>query len=377
MEPSLQLLSYSFVIFLMMFFLVKPCTAFTTLYKLNRENLSTNAYHFFFLLYALYIIFAFNSSDFYSYWNSFIYSKLFLSHDILGYEQIYIYLADFFDNYIVWRCVIWGSAILLFFFTSKKLNIDYRFSMLSIILFGFGLNVYTRGILGHTMLLMGVVLFVDDNSSISKKVLGLILFCLSFIFHKSIFINILFALIAFYPINKKSFILSIFLFPILTTIATILIENIVSGAFSLSFINNTNNVGDVAESYAASENMELTFWGRIGNFIRYFPEYITIFYLANRVLYKKVFNGIKQERLYKYLFRLSYVSIYIASLFAFVETSTWIYLRFKHMAFFPLIFVLAKVFSLEEKSNIWTKSIIFFQFLALFYQWFANFYNFE
>ena len=67
--------------------------------------------------------------------------------------------------------------------------------------------------------------------------------------------------------------------------------------------------------------------------------------------------------------------MYIASLFAFVETSSFIYSRFKYMAFFPLVFVLAKVWSLEPRTNSWVKSIILLQLFALFYDWAYKIYD--
>ena len=45
------------------------------------------------------------------------------------------------------------------------------------------------------------------------------------------------------------------------------------------------------------------------------------------------------------------------------------------MGFFPLPFVLAKVWSLEPKSNAWIQSIILLQLLALVFYWFVKMYK--
>lgn len=371
MQPSFQMLFVSLALFLLMFIMANPYKAFVNP-QLAVKRIPTWQFSFFFLIYALYIIFAFNSSDFYSYWNVFIYAGQFKNYETQGYEQIYNWFADVTGDYIVWRSVIWGLATILLSFTAIKLNLNFRLFLLTMVFFGLGLNVYTRGILGHAMLLFGAVLLVDRKSNVVTKVIGLALFCVSYFFHKSMYVNIAFALLAFYPLGKKSFVVSLIAFPFLTTVATMLIDGIVSGALDMSFGEGVGGVGDQTAAYASGEKMEVNIFGYIGRIISYLPEYLTLFYLANRVLYKGYFKGIKRERAFTYLFRLTYVAIYIASLFAFVETSDWIYRRFKYMAFFPLPFVLAKVWSLEPKSNSWVKWIILLQVFALFFSWFMK-----
>lgn len=369
-QPSFQMLFVSLALFLLMFIMANPYKVFVNP-KLAAKRIPTWQFSFFFLIYALYIIFAFNSSDFYSYWNEFIYAGQFKNYETQGYEQIYNWFADVTGDYIVWRSVIWGLGFLLYYFTAKKLDLQTKLLLLAIVFFGFS-GRYTRGMLGHTMLLFGAVLLVDRKSNVATKVIGLALFCVSYFFHKSMYVNIAFALLAFYPLGKKSFVVSLIAFPFLTTVATMLIDGIVSGALDMSLGEGVGGVGDRTVLYASSEKMEWSIFGDIGRVISYLPEYLTLFYLANRVLYKGYFKGIKREKVFTYLFRLTYVAIYIASLFAFVETSDWIYLRFKYMAFFPLPFVLAKVWSLEPKSNSWVKWIILLQAFALFFSWFMD-----
>ena len=370
-QPSFQMLFVSLALFLLMFIMANPYKTFVNP-QLAAKRIPTWQFSFFFLIYALYIIFAFNSSDFYSYWNGFIYAGQFKNYETQGYEQIYNWFADVTGDYIVWRSVIWGLATILLSFTAIRLHLNVRLFLLAMFLFGLGLNVYTRGILGHAMLLFGAVLLVDRKINVATKVIGLALFCVSYFFHKSMYVNIAFALLAFYPLGKKSFVVSLIAFPFLTTVATMLIDDIVSGALDMSFGEGVGGVGDRAVLYASREKMEWNIFGDIGRVISYLPEYLTLFYLTNRVLYKGYFKGIKREKVFTYLFRLTYVAIYIASLFAFVETSDWIYLRFKYMAFFPLPFVLAKVWSLEPKSNSWVKWIILLQVFALFFGWFMD-----
>lgn len=365
---SWQLLLISIFTFLIMLLIAQPWRTFFN----PQSNNVRKGIIVFFLLYVSTCIFSFWSGDTYHSWDGFIEAGMYKSYEILGYEEVYNWLAGVSGNdYFLWRTYIWLPACLFLFLTAARLELLHRNMLLSMILFGAMLS-YTRGMLGHSMLLFGAVLLVDKKSNVATKVIGLALFCVSYFFHKSMYVNIAFALLAFYPLGKKSFVVSLIAFPFLTTVATMLIDGIVSGALDMSLGEGVGGVGDQTAAYASREKMEVNIFGYIGRVFSYLPEYLTLFYLANRVLYKGYFKGIKREKVFTYLFRLTYVAIYIASLFAFVETSDWIYRRFKYMAFFPLPFVLAKVWSLEPKSNSWVKWIILLQVFALFFSWFMK-----
>lgn len=365
---SWQLALISIFTFLIMLLIAQPWRTYFN----PRSNNVRKGIIVFFLLYVSTCIFSFWAGDTYHSWNGFLEAGTYKNYKIWGYEEVYNWLADVSGNdYFLWRTYIWLPACLFLFLTAARLELLHRNMLLSMILFGAMLS-YTRGMLGHSMLLFGAVLLVDKKSNVATKVIGLALFCVSYFFHKSMYVNIAFALLAFYPLGKKSFVVSLIAFPFLTTVATMLIDGIVSGALDMSFGEGVGGVGDQTAAYASGEKMEVNIFGYIGRVISYIPQYLTLFYLANRVLYKGYFKGIKRERAFTYLFRLTYVAIYIASLFAFVETSDWIYRRFKYMAFFPLPFVLAKVWSLEPKSNSWVKWIILLQVFALFFSWFMK-----
>ena len=333
------------------------------------NNIDKNIF-IFFVLYLSTCIFAFWEADTYHSWEGFIIAGHYENYQILSYENIYNWLAKISgNNYFVWRTYIWLPACLFLFFTAKKLDLMHNKNMLVVmILFGSMLS-FTRGMLGHTMLLLSIVLWIDRNNKLGIRIIGLIFFCLSYYLHKSMYVNIIFALLAFYPFKKKGFVLSLIAFPFLTIVATMIINGITSNTLTLSLGDGTGGVGDRTIFYAASEKAHANVFGYIYIIISYLPEYLTLFYLVNRILYKEYFNGIKQERVFIYLFRLTYISIYIASLFAFVETSSFIYSRFKYMGYFPMLFVLAKIWNLEPRSNFWIKGIILLQMLSLLYKW--------
>ena len=368
LERSLSLVLLYLLVYFILLIIANPYKAYTNVGFLTQESTKTRK-NSLFVLYALCLIFAFDSGDFYSYWNGFVLEAQFVNVEIDNYELVYNWFGDVVNgNYILWRSVIWGLAILFIYWTSLVLKLNNRGFLIAIALFGFGLDCYSRGILGHTMLLFGAVLFVDKRSNMLTKIIGLTLVCVSYYFHKSMYVNIIFAVLALFPFGKKTVLLSLIAFPFLTTIATYLINGIVSGELELALGEGVGGVGDRTKGYASQERMQSNLLGIIGKIVKLTPEYLTLFYLYYKVIVQKIFSKEKRERVYTYLFRLTYVAFYIASLFYFVETSSWIYERFKYMGFFPLVFILGAVWGKEKYVTKGTKLIIILTIFAIIWQ---------
>lgn len=223
------------------------------------------------------------------------------------------------------------------------------------------------------MLVLGAVLFMDKKSNTLTKIIGLAIVCVSYYFHKSMYVNIIFAVLALLPFGKKTVVASLIAFPFLTSIATYLIDGVASGQIEIALGETFGGVEDRTKYYASSERMELNFYGQIAKIIQIVPEYLTLFYLYYKVIVQRIFDKDKKEKAYTYLFRLTYVAIYIASLFYFVETSSWIYERFKYMGFFPMVFVLGAVWNKEKYSSKWLKLIILLQLFWVLFRLFVTF----
>lgn len=372
MEYSWSLLLISIFVYIVSIFVAKPQITYN---NLQRNNVKKGTIAFFLLL-IINSVFAFWAGDTYHSWEGFIIANQYQSFEILGYEQYYNWLATAVgNNYFLWRACIWIPACLFMYWSAKRLDLLNRNFLVAMLLFGSFLS-YTRGMLGHAMLVFGVILFMDKKSNTLTKIIGLAVVCVSYYFHKSMYVNIIFAVLALFPFGKKTVVASLIAFPFLTTIASSLIDGIANGQIEIALGEGVGGVGDQSASYASLERMGANFYGKIGKIIQVLPEYLTLCYLYNRVMVKKIFGG--GWSTYKYLFRLTYVAFYIASLFYFVETSNWIYERFKYMGFFPMVFVLGAVWSRENYATKWSKAIILLQALSIvyilsyrFYKWYG------
>lgn len=359
MEYSWSLLLISIFVYIVSIFVAKPQITYN---NPQRNNVKKGTIAFFLLL-MINSVFAFWAEDTYHSWEGFIFANQYQSFEILGYEQYYNWLATAVGNdYFLWRACIWIPACLFMYWSAKRLDLLNRNFLVAMLLFG-SLLSYTRGMLGHTMLVFGVILFMDKKSNTLTKIIGLAIVCVSYYFHKSMYVNIIFAVLALLPFGKKTIVASLIAFPFLTTIASSLINVIVSGQTDMALGEGVGGVGDRTYLYASSERVTFNTLGIIDQIIKFIPEYFTLFYLYYKVMVQKIFE--KKDKVFIYLFRLTYVAIYIASLFYFVETSYGIYDRFKYMGFFPLVFVLGAVWNKEKYSSKWTKVIILLQALSI------------
>lgn len=359
-------LSYSLHLYLINVFILILCTyiAKPNLTYINPQlNNKKNGITIFFLLYTINSVFAFWAADTFHSWVGFIESSKYINFERWEYEGIYNWLANATNNdFFIWRAIIWIPACLFMYYTAKLLNIQNRNLLVSMLMFGFFLS-NTRGMLGHTMMLFGAILAFDNNAKY-KKFIGLILVGVSFFFHKSMYINIIFAILALYPLGKKSITISLIAFPFLTLVASYFVSIISSGAIDVSMGEASGGIGDRTVDYASGQKAVANALGMFSFFKNIIPQYLALIYLYKKIIVENLFP---KKNIFRYLFQLTYVSFYIASLFYFVDTSSFIYSRFKYMGLFPMVFVLGKVISMELRTPKLLKWIIILQGFAILY----------
>lgn len=365
---SWSLASIGLVMCVIMLIIAKP---FVT-YSSPRNNNVKNGILFFSFLFTLNSIFAFWEWDTYHSWWDFLEAEQYGREAVSYYEPVFIWLAGIVNyNYFLWRTLIWAPSCFLIIYAGKRLDVLNRNFLLSIILF-LAFLTCTRNILGISLLLLGCVLLLEDKRH--SRVWGLALIVASFFFHRTMLITIVFAGAALVKQNRKSIILLLILYPVATILATYLIENIVSGSFDLSW-GDFGEEGNRVIAFASQERAVSTIFGIIQRVVTYVPQYLALTYVTKRIIFDNVLKNDSQQRVWTYLMRFSFVCIYVASCFYFTETSTWIFERFKYMGMIPLTFVLAKVWSVEPKTNIWVKSLIVLQLFSLSIRWYIQYYH--
>lgn len=265
-------------------------------------------------------------------------------------------------NLFVYKILVFGTSAALMFYIAKRLNVySLNFCLVCALFLVDSMFCEMRGTLGHTILLLGYVLIIDNRPGkrgFINIVFGVTFLVLAYFLHRSIFICYLFVLLSLIKFNKKIvIIISWILFPFLVKIG----NNYFGGI--LNFLTTFEYGGDMGtvESIMLYGESDFSFgkYNIVGSIVRFvgnLATYFTFIYLT----YKICFQQIKLDRIYVYLFRFYYACIYVGWLLTSMDVNAWLGSRISVMALYPMPFVLTKVWGLEKKSTVWTKLIIVF-----------------
>ncbi len=269
-------------------------------------------------------------------------------------EWILVTLSN--GNLFIYRIIIFGGSSFLLFYIAKRLKIYNRNFLLVCTVFL--LDSYfceMRGTFGHMVLTLGFVLLVEKNTSITNKIFGLLLISLSFFLHRSIFICIIFVILSLFNFSKKRIIiLSWVFFPLMVIIVNRYFSNIVQmlSAFDLGDMG----ISETVETYGESD-LSFGQYSMIGNIVRVICTgfyYAVWLYITITICLKRVYV----ENVYVYLFRLYYICMYIGLLFSFTEVTDWLSRRIMVMAWYPMPFLITRLWCDEVKASTWTKIIL-------------------
>ena len=360
-----------YIAYFAMLVIAKPLQS----YRNPRNNSLTCNINIFFFLLLLINVFSFWEYDTYHMWELFDNRNYITKYGVEAFEEIYNQLSIISGGrYFLWRFIIWGAACLLLYLTIVRLELKNRHALTALALF-VAFAGYSRVILGCSMLLFGCTLLYSSKH-FYEKVMAVLFISTSYFFHKSMYVNLLFAALALFPINKRIFRLLVFAYPFLTAVTTYIINN---QGFIIWFTGLGDDVGgysmDGGYSYIDQERSIANITGLVTQIITMLPSYISIFYASRRIYTDNWLEDSSYKKTIFYLFKYCFITIYIASLFYFTETSSWIYVRFMNMAMYPLAIVLAFLWTQEKKYNIWTQSIIIIQLVGLFMVHFVRLYH--
>lgn len=307
------------------------------------------------ILILIFCLFSFWGQDWFGYLRYFEMIKS--GEDILSLEYPYKWIIEYISpNYLIFRFIIWGSALFLFYETLKKLKLNipvafYFFTSIYLIWFS-----YARATLAMSMIFYGLAVLHSYERRVFWTIIkgwGFIL--LSFFFHKSSFFCIIVVavveLVLMLRLNRKEVLYIIFAFvPIFIYILSYFLKSSVLFLMNdeTSVFNNYMNSGS---SYLLSEENKRI---GIGAFISVFLERLPYFLIA----YFCVNSIVKKVKLSKQLEPFIWVLILLvleASLFAFdlgMNTNV-LYGRLMRYTQIPACIVLTYFYS----NNIYVKYI--------------------
>ena len=300
-------------------------------------------YWFVFFGMALYSVLGFLEPDTYHYHR--VYQEMMTSGFQVYMETFYYWLAMHLpDSYLLWRFAVWGTACVLMVLSAKLLGLNaHVFCFMAPLLFLTQLAV-TRGAIGLALMVFCAILFIQ---SLEKKklifalvaVLGV--FASSFL-HKSMIIFIVILVASFLiPLNKRTFIISLIIFPLLYGVALQLFKD-----FSF-FTELSEEQAQLISNYQESEKTVKNINGII---ITVFEKTVLILLLFN-ITKKFLFDKIESTKAQRFIYKYAYFMVYVSFLFLGQEVSNWVSNRTLHAASFALVLCATQCFDTDKVKN--------------------------
>lgn len=326
----------------------------------------SNNYWFVFVFMALYSVLGFLEWDTYHYYAH--YEEMRQAGYRIHVEQFYFWLTQVLPHsYTLYRFSIWGIASLLMVLSAKMIKLNSEVYVAWVPLLFLSEIAVTRGALGISLMIFAAILFVKSlqEKKIALVVLAIALLVASSYLHKSMIIFIFILIVSLlFPLNKRTLIISLILFPFL--------YGIVYGQFiNFSYFSILNDDQEhLISAYQSSEQTAMNFNGIIMELFQKTMLLLLLFIIIKRYLYDNIQVSKPQYMLFKY----SYLMIYISFLFLGQNVSNWISDRTLHAGTFALVLCATHcydVFATHKQRNTIEKVVIVGFFIISFWDQFS------
>lgn len=188
-EQTFGLALFCLVLYSICYFLLRPA-------KKSPYSLSKRRYGFSIFLLMLLCLFYFTVSDWFQYYVEFKEATRGVNTHM---EFVYEWIAlNITQNYIVWRLLVWGVALLMLLLTIKKLPVQQVLCLLVFVAMMFSRFAYTRTALSYSFMFFGCVLLYERNKTgkVLRYLLAFTFIGCSYFFHKSALFGIAMILVA-------------------------------------------------------------------------------------------------------------------------------------------------------------------------------------
>lgn len=325
------------------------------------------------VLTLLFVIFSFWGADWFHYREG--YQDL-IKGDVGHMESIYGWIAQHLSiDYLTFRLVVWGSALIMLNHTIKKLPIRYDLALClfcSIWLIWFS---YARASVAMTCIFLATSLFLYSDSKLYIKVCALAMMVTSIFFHKTALFGIVCVILA-YSIHKLPKYITLFILIVGVIFLYLNLSSLLSDFVSISVDNEdggfSNNVA-VGQYYLNSENLGASGIGdRIAKLLEQVSYYATLFCCI--LFYRSNTKANISESLN--IFITSFVIIVIFSSVFYLDFGFYtrtLATRFMRFAMIPSVVVMSYFIEKGFKPRL-TKIVIIISLLSTFYSLGYSFY---
>lgn len=325
---------------------------------------SNNARFFFFLGVLVYSVSCSINGDFYHYQDivkNYDFTPGARNHG----EVVYKYIIAFVNkNYMLFRVIVWGGALVLFWKTLKRLEIDnYKvtFFMVATYILVFS---YARSSLAMSLYFFGVSYIIKPNTYFSY-IYGLTFILASFFFHHSIIVAIALTPVIWINLTPKK----IIIIAILSSAILFLYPDFVENTLMKFLLSNNEELYNQIDFYSKREVESINWKGAIYEFSGYATFFFPFFVCVKTIYFN---NETCIDKKYEKLFRIVIGLTMVAMGFLLLDLQGKVFFyRILYMTFIPLsIIVCHLVINGLIEENLFKKIInvgIFAQMYRLLY----------
>jgi len=258
-------------------------------------------------------------------------------------------IATFVDgNYELFRLIIWGSAILFYFLTSKILKLNSFFALLLWFVFFNGIIFYARATLAMAIFFLGAAIMIRRKKNIFTLIIGAAIMISSLFFHREMMVAVGLSPIMFIKISKKNYKILLITVLVVAIPATFFIINNPS---LLTDLTNNDTYADRFNSY--QDEMAAGTWGGqnilgyIALFLRYIIYYWMIIVISRVFLRNKETDDETFEMMRK-IFQLASAVIVVASVFLLVFGYGVFFYRIIYISAIPMSLLISYLYSVRK-----------------------------
>lgn len=237
------------------------------------------------LLLIVFVLYAYWDTDYFSFRYNF-YTSLEGFRDPLYY---YLSLLSF-KSYTIFRLLIWGTALLLFYKTSRRFNLPSNYTAFIFAIFFLLTFSYARVSLGMALYFYGLSLILRPirGKELNNLLWGIIIIASSYFGHRSMSVLILLTPLIFIKLNRKTLFLMVLAGIAFSSIAGILLSGFADESISVD--PQFNAISDAANQYAVKDIVVEYNWKF--TLIRNLRNYSIIIMLLY-IVWKAVFTNAK------------------------------------------------------------------------------------
>lgn len=330
------------------------------LYTINPKR-GREFYSKYLILLILFCIFDKTSGDYFHY-KEYVNELINYKENYSGLEDIYFYIIKIVGgSYFLFRLVVWGSAVLIYFKSSRVLNIEKSISVLVFLLLVLLNFSYARVSLAIVLFILGYILLC--RKTFKGILLGGLIIISSLYFHKSVYILVPIAFVSFVPLNRKTIIAIMLAFPFCIYLGDYLIGDFVylleDRSAELNYLSQERKATGIAE--------------KIEFLLLFGPVFIFLYKLINNCFRKR--NNQLPFVINK-LVVFSFYILYVSFILYFLDIgSNAIYYRVRNMVLIPFSFVVAYYISnikLNRFSYFALVSLFMYNFYHMFYMYYLK-----